>query len=74
MAKRKEEKMSLEEALEKLDETIAMLQSEDVALEDSFELYKKGMDYVRLCSETIEQVEKKVLVLDQEGTLNELGE
>lgn len=74
MAKRKEEKISLEEALEKLDETIAMLQSEDVALEDSFELYKKGMDYVRLCSETIEQVEKKVLVLDQEGTLNELGE
>lgn len=74
MAKRKKEKISLEEALEKLDETIAMLQSEDVALEDSFELYKKGMDYVRLCSETIEQVEKKVLVLDQEGTLNELGE
>ena len=74
MAKRKEEKLSLEEALEKLDETIAKLQSEDVSLEESFELYKMGMDYVKFCGETIDQVEKKVLMLNQEGKLDELGE
>ena len=74
MAKRKEEKVSLEEALEKLDETIAKLQSEDVSLEESFELYKMGMDYVKFCTETIDQVEKKVLMLNQEGKLDELGE
>ena len=74
MGKKQEEKLSLEEALEKLDETIAKLQSEGVSLEESFELYKEGMDYVKLCSETIEQVEKKVLMLNQEGNLNELGE
>ena len=73
MAK-KEEKLSLEEALGKLDETIARLQSEDVSLEESFNLYKEGMDYVKLCSETIDQVEKKVLMLNQEGKLYELGE
>lgn len=74
MAKKKEQKLSLEEALEKLDETIAKLQSEEVSLEDAFNLYKEGMDYVKLCSETIDQVEKKVLVLNQEGNLDELGE
>ena len=74
MARKKEQKLSLEEALEKLDETIAKLQSEEVSLEDSFTLYKEGMDYVKLCSETIDQVEKKVLVLNQEGMLDELGE
>ena len=74
MAKKKEEKMSLEEALEQLDETIAKLQSEEVSLEESFELYKKGMDYVKICNDTIEQVEKKVLMLNQEGKLDELGE
>ena len=74
MAKKQEEKLSLEEALEKLEETIAKLQSEEISLEDSFNLYKEGMDYVKLCSETIDQVEKKVLMLNQEGTLNELGE
>lgn len=73
MAK-KETKLSLEEALEKLDETIAKLQSEEVSLEESFQLYKDGMDYVKICSETIDMVEKKVLMLNQEGSLDELGE
>lgn len=73
MAK-KEEKLSLEQILEQLDITIEKLQSGDVSLEESFELYKKGMDYVKLCSETIDQVEKKVLMLNQEGTLDELEE
>ncbi len=73
MAKKKE-KLSLEETLEKLDETIAKLQSEDVSLEESFQLYKDGMDYVKICSETIDMVEKKVLMLNQEGNLDELGE
>ena len=74
MAKRQEEKFSLEEALGKLEETITKLQSEEVSLEESFNLYKEGMDYVILCSEIIDQVEKKVLMLNQEGNLNELGE
>ena len=74
MARKKEEKLTLEEALKKLDDTIEKLQSEEVSLEESFELYKEGMDYVKLCSETIDQVEKKVLVLNQEGRLDELGE
>lgn len=67
-------KLSLEEALEKLDETIGKLQSEEVSLEEAFQLYKDGMDYVKICSETIDMVEKKVLMLNQEGQLNELGE
>ena len=74
MAKEQEQKLSLEEALGKLDETIARLQSEDVSLEESFSLYKEGMDYVKVCSETIDMVEKKVLMLNQEGSLDELGE
>ena len=71
---KKEEKLSLEQILEQLDGTNEKLQSGEVSLEESFELYKKGMDYVKLCSETIEQVEKKVLMLNQEGTLDELEE
>ena len=68
------QKLSLEDALGKLEETIAKLQSEEVSLEESFNLYKEGMDYVKLCSETIDQVEKKVLMLNQEGKLDELGD
>lgn len=72
MAKKKEEALSLEEALMKLEETVNQLQQEEVSLEESFQLYKQGMDYVKLCSETIDQVEKKVLLLNQEGNLDEL--
>ena len=74
MARKKEEKLSLEEALMKLDNTIEKLQSDEVSLEESFQLYKEGMDYVKLCTETIDKVEKKVLMLNQEGQLDELGE
>ena len=74
MAKKKEEKITLEEALNKLDDTIEKLQSGEVSWEESFELYKEGMDYVKLCTETIDRVEKKVLMLNQEGGLDELEE
>ena len=72
MAKKKEESLSLEEALVKLEETVERLQQEGVTLEESFRLYKQGMDYVKICSKTIDQVEKKVLMLNQEGNLDEL--
>lgn len=66
--------MTLEEALEKLDRTVERLQSEDISLEDSFQAYKEGMEYVRFCSKTIDQVEKKILLLNEEGGLNEFSE
>lgn len=74
MGKKKEGTISLEEALIRLEETVNKLQEEEISLEDSFLLYKQGMDYVKLCSETIDQVEKKVLMLNQEGNLEKLGE
>ena len=62
----------MEEALIKLEETVNKLQQEEVSLEESFQLYQQGMDYVKVCSQTIDQVEKKVLLLNQEGNLEEL--
>ncbi len=74
MAKKKEEKLTLEEALGKLEEAVVKLQSDEISLEDSFQVYQQGMEYVKFCSQTIDQVEKKVLMLNQEGGLDELGE
>jgi exodeoxyribonuclease VII small subunit len=50
------------------------MQSEEISLEESFQAYKEGMEYVRFCNETIDQIEKKVLVLNQEGQWDELEE
>ncbi len=74
MEKSKNQELSLEEALEKLEEAVVKLQSEDISLEESFQVYREGMEYVKFCSQTIDQVEKKVLMLNQEGGLDELGD
>ncbi len=63
--------MSLEEAFAKLEETVSKLESQDISLEDSFLTYKKGMELLQYCNDKIDQVEKKVLVVDESGKLNE---
>lgn len=65
------EELSLEKLFQSLEETIRRMEAEDVSLEDSFTLYHKGMDTLRMCSERIDEVEKKMLVLDEEGEMHE---
>lgn len=74
MTKKKEEKITLEEALQKLEDAVTRLQTDGISLEESFQVYQQGMEYVKFCSQTIDQVEKKVLMLNQEGGLDELAE
>lgn len=71
MAKKKEQEMTLEEAFAALDDITASLEEEGITLEDSFAAYKRGMDLLKICSDRIDQVEKKVLVLNGEGGLDE---
>lgn len=63
------EKMSLEQAFEQLENTIARLESEDITLEDSFVAYKEGMDILKHCNNSIDKVEKQVLMLSTDGEL-----
>lgn len=62
---------TLEEKFAKLEETIALLEQEDLSLEESFAAYTRGMDLLRQCNEEIDQVEKKVLKISENGTLEE---
>lgn len=68
---KKEETFSLEEAFMKLEETVAALEREDITLEQSFAEYQKGMKLLKKCNETIDKVEKKVLVLNENGEMDE---
>ena len=62
---------SLEEAFAQLDAYITELEKPDNSLEASFLAYEKGMQLVKYCNNAIDKVEKKVLVLGQDGELNE---
>ncbi len=61
--------MSLEEKFAKLEETLLQLESEELSLEDSFRIYKEGMELLKQCNADIDKVEKQVLQLNAEGEL-----
>ena len=57
-------KMSLEEAFEALDDLIRLMGDEKISLEDSFGNYKKGLELVRFCNESIGNIEGQLEVLE----------
>ena len=63
--------LSLEEAFGKLDTLIAELEKPENSLEASFRAFEQGMKLVKYCNDAIDKVEKKVLVLAQDGELDE---
>ena len=68
----KKQERTLQDMLQTLDEQIRQLESEDISLEDSFLVYEQGMKLIKECNEKIDRVEKKVLALNAEGTLQEM--
>ena len=56
-----QEGFQLEEAFER----------EDISLEESFRIYQEGMELLKKCNLEIDQVEKKVLVLNEDGESHE---
>ncbi len=70
-AEKNDQGPSLEEAFSLLDDITRTLEDEEITLEDSFQAYKKGMDLLKVCNDKIDKVEKKVLMLNEEGGLDE---
>ena len=67
----KEKRENLEDLFERLESVITDLEGENVTLEESFQLYDQGMKLLKKCSETIDEVEKKVMILDEDGDAHE---
>lgn len=61
------ENLSLEQAFIRLEDTISRLESEDITLEESFAEYKAGMELLKYCNDSIDKVEKQVMMLSEEG-------
>ena len=63
--------MTLEKAFEELEVIIEKMNSKEVSLDDSFALYTEGTKLLKYCNEQLDKVEKKMLVLSEEGELHE---
>ncbi len=69
MAKKKE--TTLEENFAALDVMLEKLGDREVPLEESFAIYAEGMRLLKVCGDKLDQVEKKMLVMNEEGKLDE---
>ncbi len=67
----KEKVLSLEENFKQLDEMIEKLEDKEIGLEESFSLYEQGMKLLKQCNDQIDKVEKKVMVMNRNGELDE---
>lgn len=64
-------KVSLEDRFERLDEIISKMENQSVGLDESFELYKTGLDEVKAANDILNTMEKAMLVLNEDGDLEE---
>ncbi|MBO4267534.1 MAG: exodeoxyribonuclease VII small subunit [Lachnospiraceae bacterium] len=58
--------MTLEETFEKIDEVMEKLSDDSLPLEESFAVYKEGMELLGKCQKTIDDIEKKVEELNND--------
>ena len=65
------EEQSLEEIFSDLEQTIKKMEEGEISLEEAFQLYHQGMEMLKACNSKIDKVEKKMLVLDEEGEEHE---
>ena len=60
------EKQSFEEMMQELENIVQKLDNETVSLEESLDLYQRGMKLSTACDTTLKDAEKKVNKLMQE--------
>lgn len=71
MDNKKTESLPLEEAFSRLEDIVERLEQDTISLEESFLIYQQGMELLKKCNESIENVEKQVLLLQEDGSIHE---
>ena len=66
-----EDQKTIEEVFAQLDVLADRLEDRETSLEDSFALYKKGVELLKYCSEKLDTVEKKMLQMNEDGEFSE---
>jgi len=69
MTKKKEQ--SLEERLSRIEEMIRKMEEPEVSLDESFKLYQAGIEQLKHCNQMLDEVEKKMQILNKNGELTD---
>ena len=62
-----EEKITLEQRFSNIEEIVGQMERSEVSLNDSFELYKKGLTEIKEANRMLDMVEKEMILLSGEG-------
>lgn len=66
-----ENNVSLEERFEHIQDIIEKMETGDITLEQSFELYKDGLEEIKAANTMLDDIEKAMLVMNEDGSLEE---
>ena len=69
--KTKENSKTIEENMARLNEINNLMSDSSIQLEESFKLYKEGVELVEKCKKQLADVEKEIVVLEEQGSANE---
>ena len=61
-----ENKSTIEGNFEEISAIIEKMQDENISLEESFELYKKGLEKIKDSNDKIEKVEKEIEIIEKQ--------
>lgn len=73
MKKNSETPASFESALKALEDIVSQMESGQLPLEQSLAAYKKGVELLRYCQQTLKDSEQQIRLLDEQGNLQSLG-
>lgn len=60
-------KLSFEESIKRLTETVEKIEQGDIALQDSLDEYEQGMALIQHCRGILEKAEKRIEKISQGG-------
>ena len=64
-------KATLEDSFAQIEMIISQMEGSEISLDDSFSLYQKGMEQLKVCNDMLDTVEKKMQIINEEGKLEE---
>ena len=67
----KNEKTGLEERFSMIEDILAQMGDENVTLDQSFDLYKQGIEQIKAANADLDRIEKAMLVMNEDGELEE---
>ena len=57
---------SLEDTFDKLEDILGQMESGELTMNESFKKYKEGIELVKKCSLMIDQVEKEMIIINDD--------